>query len=207
MDKFIIIDRENLKFVGVGCSMQIASLMAWNDHPNIAVLILPLEAKRYFAQLSRMELMMLYKNETGENGSLFEVPALIERLHQIADLLPVDKRSFTGLSKASEGLPEMIAPPTVWKPEGHRADPTQQYASRPVAPAEARPKAPRDPSAKPSPRGATGKVWDIADRVWQENGNGLITKELRTKIIVACEAEGIHPATAATQYSKWKATK
>lgn len=44
-------------------------------------------------------------------------------------------------------------------------------------------------------RGVTARVWAIADTV--EGGD-------RKAIIDACVAEGINPATAATQYSKWK---
>ena len=49
------------------------------------------------------------------------------------------------------------------------------------------------PSSAPS-KGATAKVWEIADRVGPD----------RKAIIDACIAEGINQATAATQYSKWK---
>lgn len=54
---------------------------------------------------------------------------------------------------------------------------------------------------KPSPSGATGKVWLIADRVHAEKGLD------RKAIIDACIAEGINPATAGTQYSRWKKSK
>ena len=54
---------------------------------------------------------------------------------------------------------------------------------------------------KPSPSGATGKVWLIADRVYGQSGLD------RKAIIDACIAEGINPATAGTQYSKWKKAK
>lgn len=48
-------------------------------------------------------------------------------------------------------------------------------------------------------KGATAKVWEIADSHYQAAGEAR-----RKEIIGACEAAGIHPATAATQYSKWK---
>lgn len=44
-------------------------------------------------------------------------------------------------------------------------------------------------------RGATAKVWEIADGVGKADRNA---------IIAACVAQGINQATAATQYSKWK---
>lgn len=54
---------------------------------------------------------------------------------------------------------------------------------------------------KPSPSGATGKVWLIADRVHAEKGLD------RKAIMDACVAEGINPSTAGTQYAKWKKAK
>lgn len=47
-------------------------------------------------------------------------------------------------------------------------------------------------------KGATARVWQIADSVGSTD---------RAKIIAACVEAGINPATAATQYSKWKKTK
>lgn len=58
-------------------------------------------------------------------------------------------------------------------------------------------------AGKAPTKGATARVWEIADRVTAEKG-GTID---RTAIIAACTAEGINPATAGTQYSKWKKTK
>lgn len=57
-----------------------------------------------------------------------------------------------------------------------------------------------EPGSAPS-GGATRKVWEIADRIFADKGID------RAAIIEACVAEGINPATAATQFSKWKKTK
>lgn len=49
--------------------------------------------------------------------------------------------------------------------------------------------------------GVTKRVWDIADKMTAGNyGSGRD----RAEVIAACVAEGINPATAATQYSKWR---
>lgn len=58
---------------------------------------------------------------------------------------------------------------------------------------------PAGAAAAPS-KGATARVWVIADAVTAEKG-GTID---RAAIIARCEAEGINPSTAGTQYSKWK---
>lgn len=60
------------------------------------------------------------------------------------------------------------------------------------------------PATRPA-GGTTKKVWDIADALRERNPS-LSAKELRPKIIEACEQEGINSSTAGTQYSKWKNT-
>lgn len=50
-------------------------------------------------------------------------------------------------------------------------------------------------------RGATARVWAIADQV------GAAGRGDRAKVIAACVAEGINPATAATQWSKYANSK
>lgn len=68
------------------------------------------------------------------------------------------------------------------------------------------PAAPAKIPGRPKAGSSTAKVWDIADGVLAAAADGLdlTSKELRTTIIEACEAEGINKSTAATQYSKWK---
>jgi hypothetical protein len=56
----------------------------------------------------------------------------------------------------------------------------------------------RDVRASPAPvKGATALVWKIADDM-------NATAADRAKVIAACEQAGVNPATAATQWSKWK---
>lgn len=82
--------------------------------------------------------------------------------------------------------------------------------SNPDSAAPSAPKAPKASSeAKaPSKPGATKRVWEIADSKYAiqvptpEN-----IKLFRKAVVDACEAEGINPGTAATQFGKWKATK
>ena len=66
------------------------------------------------------------------------------------------------------------------------------------------PKGTRAPSAPDGAvtaptKGVTAQVWAIADTFLVEKG-----AVDRAAIIKLCEAAGIHPATAATQFSKWK---
>ena len=88
-------------------------------------------------------------------------------------------------------------------PNGKRlsARPTSyKRIAQPSAPKAVR--EPGEPGQAPT-KGATGRVWEIADKVTAEKG-GTID---RGAIIAACEAAGINPATAATQFSRWKRTR
>jgi hypothetical protein len=59
------------------------------------------------------------------------------------------------------------------------------------------------PVERPKGESTTGKVWVIADKLFAEH-NGMPPRD---KIMAACVEAGINPATAATQYSKWKKSK
>lgn len=58
----------------------------------------------------------------------------------------------------------------------------------------------REPGAGPSPAGATGKVWAIADEMHKA---GALTRADRSRVIAACQQAGINESTAATQWAKW----
>lgn len=62
------------------------------------------------------------------------------------------------------------------------------------------PRAQGDDPARPAPGSTTGKVWTICDELSANR-----TKDVsRAEIMAACTAAGINPATAGTQYAKWK---
>ncbi len=54
---------------------------------------------------------------------------------------------------------------------------------------------------RPRTAGATQQVWEIADKLCGPTPEDMPE---RKAIIDACIAQGINPATASTQYSKWK---
>lgn len=75
---------------------------------------------------------------------------------------------------------------------------------------KATPRTQQKPGEAPAATSTTGKVWIIADRVLAAHPAVTATtdwKPIRETIIAACESEGINKATAATQYSKYKASK
>lgn len=78
--------------------------------------------------------------------------------------------------------------------------------SQPINPPPAPKSSPSGSPAVAPAGGKTARVWAIADAHLAKIGRAL-GKDDRADIIRQCEAEGINPATAATQYSKWKRSK
>jgi hypothetical protein len=52
---------------------------------------------------------------------------------------------------------------------------------------------------RPGPGTITGRVWEIADEIYEETG-----EMNREAVVTACMEEGIKMNTASTQYSHWK---
>lgn len=73
------------------------------------------------------------------------------------------------------------------------------------------PREPRqsNPSTYVPPKGGskTGRVWEIAEPIYEAAPKPVDWKALRKQIVAACEAEGINSSTASVQYGKWKQTK
>ena len=64
-------------------------------------------------------------------------------------------------------------------------------------------KAPRDEQngvVRPKTGTKTGRVWEISDEVSRKAGEPAPRKD----VMDACAKEGINPATAATQYGRWR---
>ena len=53
---------------------------------------------------------------------------------------------------------------------------------------------------RPGEGTVTGRVWEIADELSAQEGEPA----KRGDVLKATEAEGINPATAATQYGRWR---
>lgn len=214
--KHVTIDREHMTFVGATMTSEGASILAnLSEAADSSMVVMSLALKSGFSQFGRLELMLLIKNTTGVpvNPSLLhDFGSLVNQAYALALEVPVDQRSLFELQQEHAKLkPVFTEPKLPFKPAPviHRlsASEVQNYVppgNEPKAPRA--PKVPSAPGAAPA-KGSTGKVWTIADRVLGESGLTVGSKELRSKIIAACEAEGINAGTAATQYGKWKATK
>lgn len=132
-----------------------------------------------FSVFTQLELRLFYQSLTGaEPPENTEYGSLIRGLQIEIDKIEVDETSLDVL-KEKLGRP-LSEPDTGPKPWDEKE--TVQALKRPGADT------------------ATGKVWGFADQLMQEQGDIPDRKE----VIKICEAKGIHPSTASTQYGKWK---
>lgn len=212
--KWAIIDREAMKFVAIAEGHELATLIADIASVETTIVSFPLDVQRHFSHFSALEMKMLHKNTTGiptVPGSVLSYGSTIKDCYDLAvNQIPVDTRTVFELNAEIAKLPppEESDHKTRTPPFLTKLSDAQNYPATSTV-KSAIPKVPRaaaSPGAAPS-KGATGKVWTIADRVRAESGNSPVDKTLRAKIIAACEAEGINAGTAATQYGKWKATQ
>ena len=72
------------------------------------------------------------------------------------------------------------------------------FPKLPEAPASAGEGAKRGAPSK----GATAKVWQIADELHNSESGPLVRSD-RPRVIAACVEQGINKATASTQWSRW----
>ncbi|MDE0349607.1 MAG: hypothetical protein OXM56_07865, partial [Gammaproteobacteria bacterium] len=56
--------------------------------------------------------------------------------------------------------------------------------------------------SRPRPGTKTGRVWEVADEITKESGRRASRREVVDRI----EAEEGNPATATTQYQRWKSS-
>ena len=213
----IVIDRDAMKMVAAADTSKWASLIAWVDFPNVAILLVDSEFGRSWTELSDTEMKLLYRNMSGQEPPEYSI--CVEQLRAYSKSWPAYHKSEVVLEAEAAKLPEQAGGKPPFQPvqvpysDTQGADPkpaekaviTQEEAKAASAPK----RAPRDPSAPPAaPRtaGATGKVWAIADAILAE---GVLTdiRAIRKEVIERCGKDGINPGTAATQYGKWKASK
>lgn len=164
----------------------------------------PLEG-RGFGKLGMGDLQYLYWNTWGkapsnEKGEMLAYGDLLTTCLHAAQQVTPDGTSIELL----EAEVAKLAPP----PDGETDEIETGVESKPAK--KATPRTPQKPGEAPAVTSTTGKVWVIADRVLATKPAVTSTtdwKPLRDAIIAACESEGINKATAATQYSKYKASK
>lgn len=191
---YALIDMDAMQFLGLAKNYRevtIAEKVLCGNRKE-PVMVLLLDRKADWTALTELEVMML-----GEKYGLdMRMGMYIDNLNVLREYA----QNLNCLEFSEEQLRLFDAPARALR---------EKYDS-----SEGLPASPRSPVGKPqrrepadikppSPKGATGLVWSIADKVLAEVGSDNM-KNLRMAVIQTCVDSGIHPATAATQWSKWK---
>lgn len=147
-----------------------------------SVIAPPLEG-RGFAKLEKLALQYLFWNHCKRTPPE-DYPELVQQcLTQLKFIKPDDTSIETLEREVAKLEPEVAA----------EAKPKKERAPRePGAPVEA-----------PKKTSTTGLVWVIADELTAKHGR-LATRQ---EVLAECAENGINPATASTQFSKWKGSK
>ena len=148
---------------------------------GLTVMAPPLEG-RSFAKLEKLPLQYLYWT-TFQEAPSEDYPTLLADCARAFETLPVDATPLRELEAEVARLFPGTAP-TEAIPKGS-------------------PKVEGGSPSSPKSGSTTGRVWAIADALWQSRG----TMPDRKAVMAACEAEDINPSTASTQYGKWKASR
>lgn len=196
-DMYVAINRRDMQFIGVG-----EYRVLWNKAieilPEEAIVIGPVESGTTYSPFTDMELKILWRNSTGEDHP--------EALYK--DLLQACKK----LGLALEPIP---IPDCLMRKKARanvQGTVTGQTPTTPKQPTTPKPKA---PVTRPKAGTATGKVWEIADSIFEKyrseveigSMSSIDMKQLRAEIIQKCTEAGINPATAQVQFGKWKGAK
>lgn len=188
--KYMLIDvttTEETKIIKVG-SLKAIQLLGQIEKLNGRQVIAPPVEGRGFSKLERLPLQYLYWHLMQQTPP-DDYAELCKRALAAVEALPVDNTPHDELQATINRLTPASTPMTTGEPGDA-------------------PKSPRQISERPKGTSVTGRVWEIADECLGGNAIGTIDiKALRAEIMKRCEAEGIHSATAATQYSKWKGSK
>lgn len=193
---YVIINRDRIEVAGTVSSATIAAQIQhvyFKDEKTIVVT--PQEGKS-FSQLTAEELDQLLR-KLGVPGAAMDdadYPTQMAWLKYWCENAPITDPNQEALDYIQGILRNErdLTPP---------AEPVEKPKREPK---------PSTGDGAPSPKGSTGKVWEIADSHYHnvaEDGGSVDVKALRTAVIQACIQAGINEATAGTQWSKWKKSK
>lgn len=191
--RYMIIDVatvEGTSIVAIAPTLQHASLMGRLLKADGRKVIGPPVEGRGFAKLGKLPLQYLYWNICKE-APPEDYGELVQNCLTVLRNMPVDETPIAKLELACSKLePE----------EGYNTD-----NELPVKPKEIKPpKTTRAPGSAPKSTSVTGLVWVLCDEVLEASGGVMPARKI---FIDKCLEEGINPATAATQYAKWKGSK
>ncbi len=193
MDHIILIDNENLCFIKATPTAEQAQMWADILIPTSDYYITDIESLRCLSVYTAYELRLLYQNTVGEpvNESI-QYSVLLEGIQKLGLDLIIDETPLSTLgNKAKRGSKETKAAVKETK---------KQAEGNPAKPEKTKEPSTGKAAKRPKEGSMTGKVWDIADALHAEHG----TIPDRKAVVLACEAGGMNPSTASTQYGKWK---
>lgn len=181
----VAINRETMTFIGLG-EYRVIWAKALKEAVPEAIVIGAADVSRTYSAFTDLELKLLYRNTTGFQHEGFDYNALLQSCKALAMQL-----------EPMPTPPELYRSPVVATTHAPTSSKTPPTRSK---------RGPATPGPRPPSTTATGRVWDIADRVAADEP-GSDPKVLRAAILAACVAVGINPATAQVQYGKWKAAR
>lgn len=197
---YMVIDKTNWKVTQLG-ELNVVTSKQFLEDPEAEIYTAPAADGKSYTVFSIPELQQICKNEgIWEEGMDYQSTINVLRLH-LQERFQKEWPTYHSyewyeaeIRKKEAADPEYYAK---FKPEPPKGIPDSFVRSGRISM--------KSPNASNKPRtaGATGKVWEIADKVKEENPR-LDAKGLRPLIIEACVKADINPATASTQYSKWK---
>lgn len=194
----ILIDCDKLLFLKAADSVKQLEYWAEILCPDSDFLIADTE-KRIYSAFTEMELKVLYGNTIMQDLRHI-VPAsynkLLNEVVKLGETLELDPTPVSDL-ETKLGRPLGKPDPRPIKEKPGKKAPTKSSGKTSSS----------GPAKRPKPGSATGKVWDIADKVLESSGYGPYDKALRNLVVAECVKEGINSSTAATQFGKWKGSK
>lgn len=191
---YIIIDRELLQMVGHVETLGIADMIQAVYYKDIELVVADVRLKSSgWTKLTQGEIATILRHHTGQVTEDAQYSEALNALLLLAQNFPMQNVNIPALEYSYGIMRESsLTPPPI--------DLVTESTPRAKA-----------PEGAPSPKGATGRVWAIADECLAKAGhtdlNGINLKDLRKSIIDACTSAGINEATAGTQWSKWKKSK
>lgn len=181
-----------LRLIGSGPQVQLLGQLLKPQGVN--VIAPPLEG-RGFAKFDLLQLQYLYWNSCGKP------PA-----SDYGELVAACVAAFEAIPVSEISIEELKTEVAKLAPRNEDEAGETETKAKPVK----RTTTPRKPDEAPIATSTTGKVWVIADQVLASCSDITTAtnwKPIRDEIMAVCERQGINKATAATQYSKFKASK
>ena len=189
MTRHILIDLDNLKMLAATDgkdALRRCEYLADILIPNGEYYVCGTE-KRDLNTFTSAELRLLFNNHSARvMGTQKRDYEAVELLADMMDKMKLSEESLEDLvKKLGRPLSEQSLLPVAEKIKS-------------VAPSSATPSRPKDGTM-------TVRAWEAADYLYSKQvPKDLDSKDLRNDVIKACVANGVHPSTAATQFSKWK---